>query len=103
MFSPNLQCASALLNVTLRSLVLAAQDAQKEEQSESSKGIEVRVSTGISHVIANGDHVLEYFLQTTRAVLLELCENLELFSACRKVRASPTYAESSGSSANMRQ
>ena len=40
-------------------------------------------------MVATGDHVLEYFLQTTRAVLLDLCENLELFNACRKVRASP--------------
>ena len=42
-FSPNIQCASALLNVTLRSLVLATQGVQKEEASESSKEVEVRV------------------------------------------------------------
>lgn len=34
MFTPSLQCAATLLNVTLRSLVLAVKDSRKEEQKE---------------------------------------------------------------------
>ncbi len=66
MFTPALQCASALMFVTLRSVVLAIEEEEEEEEGE---GEESRKNLQVSIGVTNKLPVLKYIV--LRIMLIE--------------------------------
>ena len=83
-FSPSLQCASALLNVSLRMLVHAAEQEREGGEAEGKREGEGE-KEDVRSKEKEKETVVDLSLRTAQETLLMLCSSFNLFEACQKV------------------